>query len=61
MAQYILRRLVLLIPTLVLVTLLVFSIIRLLPGNIVVLMLSEQGYASDRAIGAHAGARSSLL
>jgi peptide/nickel transport system permease protein len=39
----------LLIPTLFLVTLLVFSIIRLLPGNIVVLMMSEQGYASDRA------------
>src|SRR5919199_6936410 len=46
---YILRRLLLLIPTLLLVTLLVFSIIRLLPGNIVVLMMSEQGYASDRA------------
>ena len=40
MAQYILRRLLLLLPTLFLVTLLVFSIIRLLPGNIVVLMLS---------------------
>ena len=49
MALYILRRLLLLIPTLFLVTLLVFSIIRLLPGNIVVLMMSEQGYASDRA------------
>jgi peptide/nickel transport system permease protein len=46
---YILRRLLLLIPTLLLVTLLVFSIIRLLPGNIVVLMMSEQGYASDKA------------
>ena len=49
MFRYIARRLLLLIPTLFLVTLLVFSIIRLLPGNIVVLMLSEQGYASDRA------------
>lgn len=49
MYRYILRRVVLLIPTLFLVTLLVFSIIRLLPGNIVVLMMSEQGYASDRA------------
>ena len=49
MALYILRRLLLLIPTLFLVTLLVFAIIRLLPGNIVVLMMSEQGYASDRA------------
>jgi peptide/nickel transport system permease protein len=49
MSRYALRRLSLLIPTLFLVTLLVFSIIRLLPGNIVVLMMSEQGYASDRA------------
>lgn len=49
MSRYIIRRLLLLIPTLFLVTLLVFAIIRLLPGNIVVLMMSEQGYASDRA------------
>jgi peptide/nickel transport system permease protein len=49
MSRYVIRRLLLLIPTLFLVTLLVFSIIRLLPGNIVVLMMSEQGYASDRA------------
>jgi peptide/nickel transport system permease protein len=49
MYRYVLRRLLLLIPTLFLVTLLVFSIIRLLPGNVVVLMMSEQGYASDRA------------
>jgi peptide/nickel transport system permease protein len=49
MSRYIIRRLLWLIPTLILVTLLVFSIIRLLPGNIVVLMMSEQGYASDRA------------
>src|SRR5262245_66198337 len=39
----------LLFPTLALVTLLVFSIIRLLPGDIVTLMMSEQGYASDKA------------
>ena len=49
MLRYVLRRLLLLGPTLFLVTLLVLSIIRLLPGNIVVLMMSEQGYASDRA------------
>ena len=36
-------------PTMALVTLLVFSIIRLLPGDIVTLMMSEQGYASDKA------------
>jgi len=39
----------LLVPTMALVTLLVFSIIRLLPGDIVTLMMSEQGYASDKA------------
>ena len=39
----------LLFPTMVLVTLLVFSIIRLLPGDIVTLMMSEQGYAADKA------------
>ncbi|HXJ79249.1 MAG TPA: ABC transporter permease [Candidatus Methylomirabilis sp.] len=49
MSRYVLRRLVLLLPTLVLVTLLVFSIIRLLPGDIVTLMMSEQGYATDKA------------
>jgi peptide/nickel transport system permease protein len=49
MYRYLIRRLLSLIPTLFLVTLLVFSIIRLLPGNIVVLMMSEQGYASDRS------------
>jgi peptide/nickel transport system permease protein len=49
MSRYVLRRLILLLPTLALVTLLVFSIIRLLPGDIVTLMMSEQGYASDKA------------
>src|SRR5215510_7973379 len=49
MSRYILRRLLLLLPTLALITLLVFSIIRLLPGDIVTLMMSEQGYASDKA------------
>src|SRR5260370_21972057 len=49
MSRYVLRRLVLLVPTLALVTLLVFSIIRLLPGDIVTLMMSAQGYASDKA------------
>ena len=34
---------------LALVSLLVFSIIRLLPGDIVTLMMSEQGYASEKA------------
>jgi peptide/nickel transport system permease protein len=49
MSRYVLRRLLLLLPTLALITLLVFSIIRLLPGDIVTLMMSEQGYAGDKA------------
>ncbi len=36
-----------LIPTLFLVTFLVFSSIRLIPGDIVELMVAEQGYADD--------------
>lgn len=49
MYLYILRRLLLLLPTLFLVTVLVFSIVRFLPGDIITLMLSEQGYASDKS------------
>jgi peptide/nickel transport system permease protein len=49
MSRYVLRRLLLLVPTLALITVLVFSIIRLLPGDIVTLMMSEQGYAGDKA------------
>jgi peptide/nickel transport system permease protein len=48
MYRYAIRRLLWFPPTLLLITLLVFVIVRLLPGDIVVLMLSEQGYASDR-------------
>lgn len=47
MRRYILKRIILLIPTLFLISFIVFSIIRLLPGDVVQLMLSEQGYASD--------------
>jgi peptide/nickel transport system permease protein len=48
MSRYVLRRLMLLLPTLVLVTVLVFSIIRLLPGDIVTLMMSEQATPATR-------------
>lgn len=47
MRRYILKRIVLLFPTLFLISFIVFSLIRLLPGDVVQLMLSEQGYASD--------------
>jgi peptide/nickel transport system permease protein len=46
---YILRRVLLLIPTLLLVSFLVFSIVRFLPGDVVAIMIAEQGYADDEA------------
>jgi len=47
MTQYIFKRVLLIIPTLFLVTAGLFSMIRLLPGDIATLMVSEQGYAAD--------------
>ncbi|MFN8556960.1 MAG: ABC transporter permease [Dehalococcoidia bacterium] len=47
MTTYIVRRLLLTLPTLLVITLLVFSILRLLPGDVVKLMISEQNYAAD--------------
>jgi peptide/nickel transport system permease protein len=46
---YILRRVLLMIPTLLLVSFFIFSIVRLLPGDVVAIMISEQGYADDEA------------
>ena len=48
MQQYILRRLLFMIPTMLGVTLLVFTILRLLPGDAVTLMIQDfGGYAKD--------------
>ena len=41
MGQYVLHRLLLFIPSVVLVTFLVFGMVRIIPGNIVDLMLQE--------------------
>lgn len=46
-ASYIVRRLLLAVPTLIVIMLLVFSILRMLPGDIVKLMVAEQNYAVD--------------
>jgi len=46
---YVARRLLLAIPTLMVIMLLVFSILRLLPGDIIKLMIAEQNYAVDEA------------
>lgn len=48
MRQYVLKRLLLIIPTLLLVSMIVFSLTRMIPGDIVTLMLEEKAYAKDR-------------
>ena len=49
MRSYVLRRILLLFPTVLLLSFLVFGIIRMLPGDVVELMVSEGGYAEDEA------------
>ena len=41
MAQYAVRRLLLAIPTLIMIMIMVFMILRLLPGDVVKLMISK--------------------
>ncbi|MEX2372896.1 MAG: ABC transporter permease, partial [Dehalococcoidia bacterium] len=50
MGKYILRRVVLMIPTLIGVSLLVFFAIRLIPGDIVAAMAAEQGTITDEGM-----------
>jgi peptide/nickel transport system permease protein len=45
MKQYVLRRLALAVPTLVLVSVIVFAMMRLMPGDIVTRMVEGQAYA----------------
>ena len=47
MRTYVIRRLLLFIPTLLLVTIIVFIAMRLIPGNIVDQMASESEWLSD--------------
>ena len=47
MRQYVLKRLFLVVPTLLLVSAIVFSLSRLIPGDVVVLMFEEKAYAED--------------
>jgi len=56
MRTYIIRRLLLMIPTLFLVSLIIFLMIRLVPGNIIDLMLAQyqQSRDMDRASIEHA-------
>ena len=45
MRRYVIRRILLVIPTLLLVTLIVFAAIRLIPGDVVTLMVEDYFYA----------------
>jgi peptide/nickel transport system permease protein len=48
MRAYILKRLIALIPTLIFATLIVFFLIRMVPGNVIDLMLSQQDICADK-------------
>lgn len=50
MGQYIIRRLLLAIPTLFVVSILVFSLVRLVPGDVVMARLSESGYVTPEQL-----------
>jgi len=49
MRRYLIRRILLLVPTLLLVSFLIFCIVRLIPGDAVTLMVAEMGFADDEA------------
>jgi len=49
MGAYVIRRLGLLIPTLFLITIVVFILIRLVPGNVIDMMVAEHVYDSQQA------------
>src|SRR3989304_2392242 len=51
MKEYVARRVMLMVPTLILVMLIVFSVVRLLPGDVVDLMLQENmSYENEAAL-----------
>src|SRR5439155_23499438 len=49
MRKYVLRRLLVAIPSLLIASLIVFTLPRMLPGDVVQLMLEEKAYAKDLA------------
>jgi peptide/nickel transport system permease protein len=48
MRTYIIKRILALIPTLILATLIVFFLIRMVPGHVIDLMLSQQDISADK-------------
>ena len=62
MIRYALKRLLLVVPTLVLVSLFVFGIIRAIPGDVVDMMLEQFQYGKDAAeLRAKLGDRKSVV
>jgi len=49
MVYYVLRRLALAVPVLLLASLLVFAVIRLIPGDVVTMRLGESGETPEAA------------
>lgn len=47
MTSYIIRRTLLMVPTLLIVSIIVFSLVRLIPGDIAEIMVENRKYASD--------------
>ncbi|MEE9435125.1 MAG: hypothetical protein V3V37_00455, partial [Candidatus Adiutricales bacterium] len=47
MRRYFINRFLLIFPTILIVSLLVFSISRLIPGSVVEIMANEMGYGFD--------------
>src|SRR5262249_60193860 len=47
MLQYVLRRLLVAIPSLLLATFIIFTLPRLIPGDVVQLMLEDKAYGKD--------------
>ena len=48
MRGYVLRRLLALLPTLLLASIIVFVVVRLIPGDVIDLMLSQNDVAADK-------------
>jgi peptide/nickel transport system permease protein len=48
MRRYVIRRILLLIPTIFIVSFAVFGMVRVIPGDVVELMVAEQGFAEDK-------------
>ncbi|MBM3569348.1 MAG: ABC transporter permease [Alphaproteobacteria bacterium] len=48
MQAYIIRRLLILIPTLLFASLIVFSVVRMIPGDVIDLMMSQNDIAADK-------------